>query len=86
MAITNAEKQARYRTRHLGVDGTKVAVHFFLSVPAKKQLDRLARHKGCTVLALVEELAATAERRVLDRLDPEAQKTYYDGDAVPGGR
>jgi predicted DNA-binding ribbon-helix-helix protein len=76
MALTNAEKQARYRERHLSVDGEKKAVHLFLSAPTHAQLKRLARHKGCTITALVEDLAASAERRTLARLTPQAEKEY----------
>lgn len=83
MALTNAEKQARYRERHLGVDGTKVAVHLFLSAPAKKQLDRVARLYGYTVTKMIEELAGNAEQHIVDGLDPEARKKYYDGAGCP---
>jgi hypothetical protein len=77
MVLTNAQKQARYRQRHLGVDGEKSRVQLFLSATAKAQLDRLARHKGYTVTALIEELAASAERRTVARLAPKALKLYY---------
>jgi hypothetical protein len=43
MALTNAEKQARYRERHLGIDGEKTLVQLFLSVEAKAQLERITR-------------------------------------------
>ncbi len=33
MAFTNSEKQARYRERHLGVDGEKVRVGLILGNP-----------------------------------------------------
>jgi predicted DNA-binding ribbon-helix-helix protein len=77
MALTNAEKQARYRERHLGVDGEKARVQLFLSASTKAQLDRLARRKDYTVTALIEELAASAERRVTAKLSGRARKRYY---------
>jgi hypothetical protein len=40
---------------------------------------RLARHKGYTVTTLIEELAASAERRTVAKLTPKAVKAYYDG-------
>jgi hypothetical protein len=79
MALTNAEKQARYRERHLGVDGEKKRIQLFLSATTRAQLDRLARHKGYTVTALIEELAARAERRTVANLMGKALKEYYDG-------
>jgi predicted DNA-binding ribbon-helix-helix protein len=72
MALTNAEKQARYRERHLGVEGKKARIQLFLSATAKAQLDRLARHRGYTITALIEELAASAERRAVARLTGKA--------------
>jgi hypothetical protein len=80
MALTNAQKQARYRERHLGVDGEKARVQFFLSANTKAQLGRLARRKDYTVTALVEELAESAERRVTARLSGRARKRYYEGE------
>lgn len=79
MGLTNAEKQQRYRERHLGVAGEKARVQLFLSAVTRAQLGRLARHHGYTVTALIEELAASAERRTVAKLAPKALKTYYDG-------
>jgi hypothetical protein len=79
MALTNAEKQARYRKRHLGVRGTKSRVQLFLSADTKAQLGRLARRKDYTITALIEELVASAERRIAARLSGKALKAYYDG-------
>lgn len=77
MPLTNAEKQRAYRERHLGVHGEKARVQLFLSISARAQLGRLARHKGCTVTALIEELVASAERRVTAKLSGKALKAYY---------
>lgn len=80
MALTNAEKQARYRQRHLGRHGEKARVQLFLSAGAKAQLGRLARRKDYTVTALIEELAASAERRVTAKLSGKARKRYYESE------
>jgi hypothetical protein len=79
MALTAAEKQQRYRERHLGVDGAKDRIQLFISAQAKAQLRRLARHHGCTVTKVVETLAFDAERTVLDQLPPRRQSVYLDG-------
>jgi hypothetical protein len=79
MALTNAEKQRAYRQRHLGRDGEKARIQLFLSATTRAQLNRLARHNGYTVTALIEELAASAERRTVAKLTGKALKEYYDG-------
>jgi hypothetical protein len=79
MALTNAEKQARYRERHLGKDGTKIALHLFVEATTRAKLKRLARHKGCTLPALIEEWDTRADSRVADKLSGKARKAYYDG-------
>jgi hypothetical protein len=78
MALTNAEKQQRFRERHLGVDGEKQRVQYFVSVPAKAQLSRLASYRGYTVTQVIEELAAAAERKLLDHLSPAEARAYLD--------
>jgi hypothetical protein len=44
MTLTNAEKQARYRERHLGVDGEKVRVGLNLNARTRAKTGRLAPH------------------------------------------
>jgi hypothetical protein len=79
MALTTAEKQQRYRERHLGINGGKQRIQFFVSVHAKAQLDRLALHNGYTVTNVIEKLAADAERALLNRLPPQKRTVYLDG-------
>ena len=38
MGLTAAEKQQRYRERHLGIDGAKLRIQLFVGVHAKAQL------------------------------------------------
>jgi hypothetical protein len=76
MALTAAEKQGRYRERHLGIDGAKLRIQLFVNVHSKAQLRRLARHYGYTVTKMIEQLAADAERALLDTL-PRRQHTAY---------
>jgi predicted DNA-binding ribbon-helix-helix protein len=78
MALSNSEKQARYRERHLGVDGEKARVGLILNATTRAKMNRLARHKGCTITALVEELVESAERRTLAKLSGKALKVYLD--------
>jgi hypothetical protein len=78
MALTSAEKQRRYRERHLGVHGSKERIQLFISVQTKAQLGRLARHHGYTVTTMIEHLAAAAEHALLDRLPRRQHSAYHD--------
>jgi predicted DNA-binding ribbon-helix-helix protein len=80
MALSNTEKQARYRERHLGVDGDKARVGLILNATTRAKMDRLARRKGYTITALVEELVDSAERRVTGKLTGSALKRYLDAE------
>jgi len=61
MAMTGAERQARFRERH-----REDLAHITLDVrPAvRDRLDRLASHFGWNVTQLVEELAERAEHAI----------------------
>jgi hypothetical protein len=84
MALSNAERQARYRQRHLkSVDGEKVRLSLFLDLYARLQLERIARHEGCTVTGLIEKWAAKAEQRVVGRMTPKEEHVYYASDVTP---
>src|SRR6266446_6276047 len=78
MALTSAEKQQRYRDRHLGLHGTKERIQLFISVQAKAQLGRLARHHGYTVTKIIEDLVGAAEQALLDRLPRRQHSAYLD--------
>ena len=67
MPLTAAEKQQRYRERHLGVHGAKDRIQLFISVQAKAQLGRLARHHGYTVTKVIETLDPEDEAAILDK-------------------
>jgi predicted nicotinamide N-methyase len=80
MALSNAEKQARWRERHLdSTDGTKMRAQFVFDAGTSAQLKRIAAHKDCSVTALIREWAASAERRITRQLSGKALKAYYDG-------
>jgi hypothetical protein len=70
LTLTNAEEQARYRERHLGVDGEKVRVGLNLNAATRAKMERRARHKGYTITTLVEELIESAGWPMESRSDP----------------
>jgi hypothetical protein len=78
MAQTSAEKQQRYRERHLGVHGAKQRIQLFISVQTKAQLGRLARHYSYTITKVVEDLVRDADRAILDRLPRRQHAAYLD--------
>jgi hypothetical protein len=47
MALTNAQKQAQYRQRHLGTDGEKARVQLILDAAARAQLGSPAMSASC---------------------------------------
>ena len=79
MAMTPAEKQRRYRDRHLSIDGQKERLQCMISVPTKAKLTRLAHYHGYSVTALIETLVADAERALLDTLHAAHIGPYLDG-------
>jgi hypothetical protein len=84
MAMTNAEKQRAYRERHLGFHGEKSRVQLVLNIRARFQLERVARHKGYSVTALVEKLAEQVERQIIDQMTLKQRREYFEGGAVTG--
>jgi hypothetical protein len=82
--LTNAERQARYRQRHLrNVDGEKRRLSLFLDLHARRRLERIARHKRYTVTDLIEEWAAKAEQRITARMTLKEEKAYFNADVTP---
>jgi hypothetical protein len=75
---TGAERQAAYRQRRAErVD--KVRLDVFVEFHAKKRLERIARHFGCTISKLIEAWTETEEEKILKKLTPKAEKEYFDG-------
>jgi hypothetical protein len=50
----------------------------FIDASTGAQLDRLAHRKGYSVTAVVEELVASAERRVKSKLTGKALRAYLE--------
>ncbi len=77
MAKSAADRQREYRRRHL-IDGDAERLNTVVSVQAKRQLERLARHRATTQRDVLESLLASAERRAVGRMTDSA--TYFDGE------
>jgi hypothetical protein len=62
--------------------GQKVRVGLNLNAATRAKMGRLARHRGYTITALVEELVERAERRVTAWLPSRALKAYHDAELL----
>jgi hypothetical protein len=78
MALSSAEKQRRYRERHLGVRGSKQRMQLFVRIHAKAQIERLAHYNGYSITKMIEQLALDADRALLDQLPPRRRGAYLD--------
>jgi hypothetical protein len=77
-AQSNAARQAAYQQRHLhDVDGQGERLNMVVTVQAKAQLVRLARHYGVTKRELLVRVLAEAERKVVDGLGSADERAYY---------
>lgn len=86
MAMSNAERQRRYRERaYRDPDGHLLTrVTLSLGVSPAAALKRLASGYAITQRELIERLLIEADRAALDRLDPSQYGAYLDGH-LPAG-
>lgn len=68
MAMTGAQRQQAYRRRHLA-EGNAERLNVVVSAQAKRQLERLAKHRDATQREVLESVLAQAERRTDLRLN-----------------
>lgn len=74
MVKTNAQRQAKYRHRHLAAEGGDAErLNFLIALPAKRKLEHLAAYYGVTQRAMLEQVLQEAERALLDRLQAAGQ-------------
>jgi hypothetical protein len=86
MAMTNTERQRRYRERAFrDPDGLNLSrVNVPVNPNAAAALKRLAHGYGVTQRALLERLLSEAEAVAIGNLEPAARGEYYDG-RLPAG-
>ena len=75
MALSAAEKQARYRQKHIK-NGDRERLQAVISLHAKRALERLARHYGLTLAGMVERLAMEEAARVTTGMDGDQFKRF----------
>jgi hypothetical protein len=69
-ALTNAERQARYREQHLESD--KERVQFVFAIGTKKRLDRIARYYDLSATTLIEQWARREARDLAEKSERKA--------------
>ena len=79
MPISNAEKQRRYRMRHLGPGGGYERLSVLVRIATKRNLERLAGHYGYTITGMVEALITERTQQVLANLREREQNDFYIG-------
>jgi hypothetical protein len=78
MPSTSAERQRRYRTRHLKhVGGTKARLQAFVDLRTMAALRRMARHTGESITHLIDQLVADAERAITKPLSGAAYHAHH---------
>jgi hypothetical protein len=83
MAMTNAQRQAKYREQRLkNVNGTGSRLNLIIAHGAHLALKRLAHRYGVTVTALVERLAMEEQRRVTESMSDDEHIAYCDSVTV----
>lgn len=79
MAMTNAQRQAKYREQRLkDVNGTGSRLNLVIDHGAHLALKRLALRYCVTVTALIERLAMEEQRRATEAMSGEELDTFYD--------
>jgi hypothetical protein len=82
MALSNSERQRRYRKRRLGVGGRHERISCLVSISTKRSVERLAFHFGCTITQMIEKLINEKTAAVLNDLDDEGRERFFEQGAV----
>jgi hypothetical protein len=76
MALTNAERQRRYRKRRLGLGGKHERISCLVPISTKRSVERLAFHFECTITEMIERLINEKTADILSMLDEEGQYRF----------
>jgi len=76
MALSNSERQRRYRKRRLGLGGKYERISVLVGISTKRNVERLAFHFGCTITEMLERLINERTDQVLSSLDKEDQHRF----------
>lgn len=75
----NAERQQRFRERHLqGTDSPRMRLNTIVPITTKFALTRLAHHYGVTEHVILEDIISAFDDTTVAELSGAALKQYYD--------
>ncbi|MEI6001052.1 hypothetical protein H3V53_28865 [Paraburkholderia bengalensis] len=77
MALSNSERQRRYRKRKLGAGGRYERLSCFVSITTKRNVERLSDYFGCTMTQMVERLINEKTESLLRKLNEEERQRFY---------
>jgi hypothetical protein len=82
MALSNSERQRRYRNRHLGLGGRHERVSCLVFISTKRSIERLAFHFDCSITAMIEQLIKEKTAEILSKLDEDEQSRFLVQEAL----
>jgi hypothetical protein len=82
MALSNSERQRRYRKRRLGAGGKHERISCLVSISTKRSVERLAFHFGCTITQMIEKLINDRTADVLNNLDEQGRERFFEQGAL----
>jgi len=83
MGKTSTERQNEYRQRNIrDVEATKSRLSIVISDHAMLALRRLAKHNGCTQVALLERLLLEEQRKTIDGMTDKEAIAFHDSVTV----
>ena len=78
MALSNLERQRRYRKRHLGEGGRRERLSCLLMIPTKRNIERLAFYYNCSITDCVEKLINERTIELLSGLDEAGRQAFFN--------
>jgi hypothetical protein len=82
MALSNSERQRRYRKRRLGAGGRHERISCLVCISTKRSVERLAFYFGCTITQMIEKLINDKTADVLSELDDEERERFFEQGAL----
>jgi hypothetical protein len=82
MALSNSERQRRYRNRRLGAGGKHERISCLVSISTKRNLERLAFHFESTITEMIERLINEKTQALLSQLDEQETQRFFEQGAI----
>jgi len=76
MAKTNAERQAAFKAKRIAGQVEERQLNTWISADAFFALRRMARHRGITRRAIIEELLRSADQEIADSMNEQQHDKY----------